>query len=155
MLDVDIKTIRNWERSKSPIPYAAFRLMRMAGGYSILGDGWEGWAVWQDKLYSPSGQSFAPYELNYVGNYIQMARIFINDKNTKKAVSTAATATRTTNVHVAAAIGNHEKLDSEMVYREISQKDIKTNNNVVVYVDFNRKKGGNAVNSFCETIEKF
>lgn len=77
MLDVDEKTIRNWEGGKSPIPYAAFRVMHLAGGYSLMDEGWEGWAIWQGKLYSPSGRGFEPYELNYLANYMQMARYFI------------------------------------------------------------------------------
>ena len=76
LLEVDIRTVRNWENSSCKIPYAAFRLMRMAGGYSLLGKAWEGWALWQGKLFSPAGRSFEPHELQYLGNYIAMARLF-------------------------------------------------------------------------------
>ena len=80
LLEVDIRTVRNWENSSCKIPYAAFRLMRMAGGYSLLGKAWEGWALWQGKLFSPAGRSFEPHELQYLGNYIAMARLFIKSR---------------------------------------------------------------------------
>lgn len=80
MLDVDIKTIRNWENGLTAIPYAAFRLMRLKGGYGLLNDGWEGWALWEGKLFSPAGRSFEPYELIYLSNYISMARLFIKSR---------------------------------------------------------------------------
>lgn len=77
LLDVDIRTIRNWENGSTRIPYSAFRLMRMAGGYSLLGKEWDGWAVWEGKLFSPAGRAFEPHELQYVSHYISMARLFI------------------------------------------------------------------------------
>ena len=80
ILEVDIRTVRNWENGSSKIPYAAFRLMRMAGGYALLGKAWEGWALWQGKLFTPAGRSFEPHELQYVGNYIAMARLFLKSR---------------------------------------------------------------------------
>jgi DNA-binding XRE family transcriptional regulator len=80
MLDVDVKTIGNWENGLTAIPYAAFRLMRLKGGYGLLNEGWEGWALWEGKLFSPAGRSFAPYELIYLSNYISMARLFIKSR---------------------------------------------------------------------------
>lgn len=80
LLDVDIRTVRNWENGSCKIPFAAFRLMRMAGGYALLGKAWEGWALWEGKLYTPAGRSFEPHELQYVGNYIAMARLFLKSR---------------------------------------------------------------------------
>ena len=80
LLEVHIRTVRNWENGSCKIPYAAFRLMRMAGGYSLLGKAWEGWALWDGKLFSPTGRSFEPHELQYIGNYIAMARLFIKNR---------------------------------------------------------------------------
>lgn len=78
-LDVDIKTIRNWENAKTKIPYAAFRLMRLYGGYGLINKGWQGWALWEGKLFSPTGRSFEPHELSYLSNYLSMARLFIKN----------------------------------------------------------------------------
>lgn len=84
LLEVDIRTLRNWENGSCRVPYAAFRLMRMQGGYSLLGKAWEGWALWDGKLYTPAGRSFEPHELQYVGNYISMARMFLKDRENLK-----------------------------------------------------------------------
>ena len=58
--------------------------MRMQGGYSLLGKAWEGWALWDGKLYTPAGRSFEPHELQYIGNYISMARMFLKDRENIK-----------------------------------------------------------------------
>lgn len=84
LLEVDIRTIRNWENGSVRIPYAPFRLMRMHGGYALLGKAWEGWALWGEKLFTPSGRSFEPHELQYVGNYITMARFWLKDRENLK-----------------------------------------------------------------------
>lgn len=80
MLDVTPRTIRNWESGESRIPYSAFRLMRVYGGHSIVGEQWEGWNMWRGLLWTPEGRSFAPHELRYVANYLSMARIWIAEK---------------------------------------------------------------------------
>ncbi|MDZ4099841.1 MAG: VC1465 family Xer recombination activation factor [Methylophilaceae bacterium] len=77
MLDLNPRTIRNWESGKSRIPYSAFRLMRMTAGYALLGKQWEGWTVWRGKLYTPGGRSFEPHELLYVSTYIGLARHYL------------------------------------------------------------------------------
>jgi transcriptional regulator with XRE-family HTH domain len=84
MLDIDVRTVRNWENGQCAIPYAAFRLIRMAAGYSLLGEKWEGWGFYDGKLFSPAGRSFAPHELLYVSNYISMARLFIKGRENLK-----------------------------------------------------------------------
>jgi transcriptional regulator with XRE-family HTH domain len=81
MLDVDVRTVRNWENGKSNIPYAAFRLIRMAAGYSLMNDKWEDWSFYDGKLFSPAGRSFEPHELAYVAHYISMARLFIKSRD--------------------------------------------------------------------------
>ena len=80
MLDVTVKTIRNWEESRSPIPYTAFKVMRMLGGYLVSGEKWEGWSITPSKLYSPEGRSFEPHELQYISHYFTMARLFLKQR---------------------------------------------------------------------------
>lgn len=80
MLDVTERTIRNWENGTSDIPYAAFRVVRLAGGYALAGKGWEGWTFSHGKLWTPENRSFEPHELRYVANYLSMARIWICDR---------------------------------------------------------------------------
>lgn len=102
LLEVDIRTVRNWESGSTKIPYAAFRLMRMAGGYALLGKAWEGWALWEGKLFSPAGRSFEPHELQYVGNYIAMARLWLKERETLKTNPDSASARRATPRHASA-----------------------------------------------------
>lgn len=83
-LDVTINTIRNWEESHSPVPYAAFRMMRLYGGYMLADNGWENWTMWKGKLYSPAGRCFEPHELLYVSNYFTSARLFLQERKSLK-----------------------------------------------------------------------
>jgi DNA-binding XRE family transcriptional regulator len=84
MLDVTVKTLRNWEDARSPVPYAAFRVMRLMGGYVLAGKAWEGWTLKDDQLFSPEGRSFKPHELRYISNYFTMARLFLKSRNSLK-----------------------------------------------------------------------
>lgn len=73
-IDIDERTIRNWENGKSKIPYAAFRLIRLMAGYSIIGKGWENWSFWRGKLCSPEGREFQEHEMHYIGHYLSFAK---------------------------------------------------------------------------------
>lgn len=84
LLEVDIRTVRNWENGSTKIPYSAFKLVRLLGGYAILGKGWEEWSVYDGKLFSPSGRSFLPHELHYVSHFISMARLYLKNSKTSK-----------------------------------------------------------------------
>ncbi|MDZ4099488.1 MAG: VC1465 family Xer recombination activation factor [Methylophilaceae bacterium] len=88
MLDVTERTIRNWENGTSDIPYAAFRVVRLAGGYVLAGKGWEGWTFSHGKLWTPENRSFEPHELRYVANYLSMARIWLDDRKSKTKFNT-------------------------------------------------------------------
>ena len=91
MLHVTTRTLRNWENGESQIPYAAFRLMRLFGGYSLVGQAWEGWTVHKNVLYSPAGRGFEPYHLNYLSNYLWMARQWLKERKTLKTSVASAT----------------------------------------------------------------
>jgi len=79
-LDVTVRTMRNWENGSSKIPYAAYRLMRLFAGHSVLEKEWEGWSFWDGSLWSPAGRGFKSHHLLYLGNYIWMARKFLSDR---------------------------------------------------------------------------
>ena len=85
MLQVTSRTIRNWENDASRIPYAAFRLMRLFGGHALVGKAWDGWSIREGVLYSPVGRGFEPYQLNYLGNYLWMARQWLKECATANA----------------------------------------------------------------------
>lgn len=94
MLDVTLKTVKNWEGALSPIPFAAFKVMRHYGGYLLAGEKWEDWTITPDKIYSPEGRGFEPHELRYISNYFMMARLFLKEReNLKPNVKTSANPT--------------------------------------------------------------
>lgn len=80
MLHVTLKTVKNWEKGRSSVPYSAFKLLKVLGRYELPNDEWQGWTINKDKLYSPAGRSFMPHELLYIRNYFSMARYWIADR---------------------------------------------------------------------------
>lgn len=90
MLAVTERTIRNWENGTSAIPYAAFRVVRMAAGYQLLGDEWEGWTLWRGRLWTPENRSFMPHELRYIANYLWIAREWIRERQAANAAAAGA-----------------------------------------------------------------
>lgn len=90
MLAVTERTIRNWENGTSAIPYAAFRVVRLAAGYQLMGDEWEGWTVWRGRLWTPENRSFMPHELRYIANYLWMAREWLRERQAAGAAAADA-----------------------------------------------------------------
>lgn len=80
MLYVTLKTVKNWEKGRSSIPYSAFKLLKVLGRYELPNDEWQDWSINKGKLFSPSGRSFMSHELLYIGNYFAMARYWIADR---------------------------------------------------------------------------
>lgn len=145
MLDVDEKTIRNWEGGKSPIPYAAYRLMRLAGGYKLIDAGWEGWAIWQGKLYSPSGRSFEPYELNYLANYMQMARYFIQGHRASPSPAVSEQPHASACVRSEPAENPQATIQRDEASCATAQAGARLRHDAnVIYVRFGQQKGGDS-----------
>lgn len=90
MLAVTERTIRNWENGTSAIPYAAFRVVRLAAGYQLMGDEWEGWTLWRGRLWTPENRGFAPHELRYIANYLWMAREWMRERQAASAAAAGA-----------------------------------------------------------------
>lgn len=80
MLDVTTRTLRNWESGTTRLPYMAMRLMRVMGGYELVGKKWDGWSFWRGALWTPEGRRFEEHELRYVSTYIALARTFLKAK---------------------------------------------------------------------------
>ena len=95
MLNVTTKTLRNWENGSSSIPYAAFRLMRLFGGHSLVDKAWEGWSLSKGVLYSPVGRAFEPYQLTYLSNYLWMARQWLKEREAASAATASAAKNQT------------------------------------------------------------
>ena len=115
-LDVTLNTIRNWEESHSPVPYAAFRMMRLYGGYMLADNGWENWTMWKGKLYSPAGRSFEPHELLYVSNYFTSARLFLKERKSLKAETPSPVTIASDTASSAAALFGAEPCCSAIIY---------------------------------------
>jgi len=79
-LDVDVRTIRNYEKGVCRIPYPAFRLIRLFAGYGLIGRDWHDWSFKLNKLFTPEGRSFEAHELRYIATYISIARHFLQSK---------------------------------------------------------------------------
>jgi len=155
MLDVDERTIKNWEGGKSPIPYAAFRVMRLAGGYKLLDEGWEGWAIWQGKLYSPSGRSFEPYELNYLANYLQMARLFIASHRAAPSSAVADQSDAVASASSATAENHIQPAERDGASCATAQAGARPRHDGnVVYVSFSQQKGGDRTLTDCGIKER-
>lgn len=76
LLGVTGKTLRNWEAGRTSIPYSAFKLLRILGGYALPGPAWEGFYLRGDTIWSPEGKAFQSYDLAWWGLTVAMARSF-------------------------------------------------------------------------------
>lgn len=88
-LNVTRRTITEWEKGNTRIPYSAFRLLRLKANGGIAEKEWDGWSISGDTLWSPDGRSWKQHELYYVANYFAMARHWQSDYQ-KKAESKKA-----------------------------------------------------------------
>lgn len=79
-LDVNVRTIRNYENGAVRIPYPCFRLMRSLAGFWLPDGIWSDWSFHKGRLYSPEGRSFEAYELRYVSTFISIARHFMKTR---------------------------------------------------------------------------
>lgn len=85
-LGVTERTIRNWEKGGTRIPYPAFRLIRMRAGGIVHASGWDGWRFGRDgALFSPEGRSFQPWELQQLRLVFSMAEHFRRMHSGKRA----------------------------------------------------------------------
>ncbi len=85
LLHVSLRTVKNWESGKATIPYAAFKLIRIAGLHELPGDRWAGWVISQGALWSPAGRRFESHELPYIGNMFAMARFWLAERKARQA----------------------------------------------------------------------
>lgn len=64
-LHVTERTLDNWESGTHDIPYAAYRLMRVASGLTIIGAQWENWRISGGCLITPEGHALNPISANW------------------------------------------------------------------------------------------
>jgi DNA-binding XRE family transcriptional regulator len=80
LLDVNHRTLLNWEKGKSRIPYTAYRILKLKVGYVFDDQHFGDWFVKGDTLWSPEGRGFKPDELHYIANYFWMARQWLAER---------------------------------------------------------------------------
>lgn len=84
LLDVNHRTLLNWEKGKSRIPYTAYRVLKLKVGYVFDDRHFGDWFVKGDTLWSPEGRGFKPEELRYIANYFWMARQWLAERMAAK-----------------------------------------------------------------------
>jgi DNA-binding transcriptional regulator YiaG len=84
LLDVTHKTLQNWEKGRSRIPYTAYRVLKIKVGYVFNDDFFKDWFVRGDTIWSPENRGFKPHELRYLSNYLWMARRWLAERQAAK-----------------------------------------------------------------------
>ncbi len=84
LLDVTHRTLLNWEKGKSRIPYTAYRVLKIKVGYVFDDEHFNDWFVKEDTLWSPEGRGFKPHELRYISHYFWMARHWLAERQLLK-----------------------------------------------------------------------
>ena len=64
-LHVTERCLRNWECGRHPVPYAAFRLMRITCYMELPGKDWHGWHLGASKLWTPEGHALNPHDAKW------------------------------------------------------------------------------------------
>jgi len=78
-LRVTTRTVSNWESGRTEVPYAAFKLLRILGGYALPGEAWKGWCIRGDTLWSPTQRGFQAASMSYLGLVFSMARQWLRE----------------------------------------------------------------------------
>lgn len=80
LLDVTHRTVINWEKGETRIPYTAYRVLKLKVGYVFDDEHFGDWFVRGDTLWSPEGRGFKPYELRFIAHYFWMARKWLAER---------------------------------------------------------------------------
>ncbi len=76
LLKVTARTIQNWETGGARIPWLAYRMLRILGGYALPGKAWEGWTIKDDRLFAPNGRWFDANSMQQIEQVFAMARLW-------------------------------------------------------------------------------
>lgn len=87
LLDVTHKTVQNWEKGRTRIPYTAYRVLKIKVGYVFDDEYFKDWFVRGDTMWSPEGRGFKPHELRYIASYFWMARRWLAERQATKDLS--------------------------------------------------------------------
>lgn len=79
LLHVSTRTVRNWELGKTGIPYAAFRLLRIAAGHELPSPDWSGWSMRRGVLVAPNGRTFEAWQIEHIQWVFAAARLWLQE----------------------------------------------------------------------------
>ena len=80
-LGVTRRTLYNWEKGRSRIPYPAFKLIRMRAGAIVHAPGWDGWRFTRDGgLLTPDGRSFQSWEILNLQLVVSLSRRYLTER---------------------------------------------------------------------------
>lgn len=85
LLNVSLRSVHYWEGGHVPMPWAAFRLLRILTGYELPGKAWEGWMLLRNQLISPDGKVFTPSDLYPLAWTVDKARTWDQDYKRRQA----------------------------------------------------------------------
>jgi DNA-binding transcriptional regulator YiaG len=78
-LGVTARTIRNWESGRAPIPYAAFRLLRLLSGHKLPGAHWRGFTVRGGVLWTPEQKPLYAWEMRWLSLTFSIVRYWLRE----------------------------------------------------------------------------
>lgn len=91
LLRVSLRSVQYWETGRVPMPYAAFRLLRILTGYELPGKQWAGWMLLRNQLISPEGRTFTPADLYPLEWMIDKSRMWDQDYQRRSSARYAVT----------------------------------------------------------------
>jgi len=74
-LHVTERCLHNWEAGRHPVPYAAYRLLRIHCGMALPGREWRGWSISRGKLCTPEGHELSPQDANWWSLLVRRAEL--------------------------------------------------------------------------------
>ncbi len=74
-LHVTERTVYAWFSGATAVPYSAYKLLRILGGFELPG-GWSGWRMHSGKLWTPEGFGFDPADGVWWAGVCRRARLF-------------------------------------------------------------------------------
>jgi DNA-binding transcriptional regulator YiaG len=72
-LGVSLRTVGHWETGKARVPYAAYRLLRVALRGDMLDPAWQGYRIARGRLVTPEGYAFGPGDLAWLSLLVARA----------------------------------------------------------------------------------
>lgn len=72
-LGVSLRTVGHWETGKARVPYAAFRLLRVALRGDMLDPSWQGYRIARGRLVTPEGYAFGPGDMAWLSLLVARA----------------------------------------------------------------------------------